>query len=239
MLFDAHIHLLPAVGGDPTDAAQSHQMLRLLWDFHVRGVLAMTRYDPRLLPHPIYKLRTQDKITQMRTHIKEQGFLIRPIFASEVLYTEGMHRDFDLTLFTIPKTRFLPLLFPLETFKDAWMRDLSHIINKLHLTPIICHFDEQYAIDPVRNALRFTNSSNMIYQITSSSLRHKDFAKFVLDGYRHGKRFLIGSGADVPEMLRCGCYDPNARGLDGLQSVAHRLLYLENEDFRREISFYR
>ena len=238
MLFDAHIHLLPGLGGDPTDLSQSIEMLSLLHGLHVRGALALTRYNPYLLPYALYVRRFEERAALLRSCIKEHAYRVRPIFASEVLYTQGMHKDFDLTLFTIPKTRLLPLLYPLLPFEDDWMRDLSYIISKLHLTPIICHFEQQFLLHPERNAARFTGSSNMIYQISSHSLRNRSFAKFVLENHRRGKRFIIGSGADVPEVLKCDCYASDAWGLDGLQSVAHKLLYRANEDFRREISFY-
>ena len=239
MLFDAHVHLLPGLGGDPTDINQSNEMLALLHQLRVRGVLALTRYDPYILPYTIYKSRFEERAELLKASIKAHSYRIRPIFAPEVLYTQGMHRDFDLTRFTIPGTRFLPLLFPIDPFSDDWMRDLSHMINKLHLTPLICHFEQQFLFHPQRNAARFTNSSNMVYQISSHSLRNKAFSKFVLENYRRGRRFVIGSGADVPDVLRCNCYESNAWGLEGLQRVAHKLLYKSNEDFRREISVYR
>ncbi len=239
MLFDAHVHLLPGLGGDPTDLSQSNEMLSLLHQLKVRGVLALTRYNPYLLHYALYKTRFEERAALLKLLIDEHTYRVRPILASEVLYTQGMHRDFDLTRFTIPKTRFLPLLFPIEPFPDDWMRDLSYIINKLHLTPIICHFEQQFLFHPTRNAARFTNSSNMIFQVSSHSLRNKAFAKFVLENYRRGRRFIIGSGADIPEVLRCNCYASDAWGLEGLQAVAHKLLYEANEKFRREITFYR
>ncbi len=233
MLFDAHIHLLPGIGGDPTDLTQTYQMLDRLGAANVRGVLALTRCDPYRLPPHIYRKRCAEKIKIVKSYIKERGYRIRPIFATELLYSPEMHRDFDLNQFLIPKTHYLPFIFPSEPICNAWMRDLSYYISKMRISPIICHFDQQYFIG---NGDHFANSSSLIFQISALSLRYKPFAKFILSRMRT-HRFIIGSGADIPEILESPCcYSHTAWGLDPLQAVVHERLYMQNNSFRREIS---
>ena len=234
MIFDAHIHLVPGVGGDPTDAWQSYQMIDKLNAAGVRGALSLTRLDPYRLHPVIYRQRCAQKISLIRAYIKENRYRIRPIFATELLYRVGIHKDFDITQFLIPKSRFLPLRFPAEPIADDWMRDLSFLVSKMRIVPIVCHFDEQYMMG---NGERFANSSSLVLQISALSLKNKRFAKFVLTQMRSGRRFIIGSGAEIPEILDCkACYCSEDWSLDILQRTAHERLYLQNNDFRKAIT---
>ena len=235
MLFDAHIHLLPGVGGDPTDISESYLMLDRINEAGVRGALSMTMLDPYRLPPIIYRMRCEEKIPLLRAYVKSQRYPIRLIFATELLWRPGIHKDFDLTQFLVQGTHYLPLLFLAEPMTNDWMRDLSHYVSRLHFTPIVCHFDSQFMLG---NGERFLNSASLVFQISAASLRCKRFAKIVLEQMRAGRRFLIGSGAEIPEaLLRKVCYSSDDWSLDILQKTVHDRLYLTNNDFRREISY--
>ena len=234
MLFDAYTQLIRVStdGSTPELDSDAFAYLDALSARHIRGALALTPYSPSST-HPILMeasiLRNSGIL---REYIREAGYRIRLHFAPLILYSQGLFRDVDMHRYLIPKTNLLPVRFPNAPLRDDWIRDLSSLMHRQHITPILFNFEDLITFDGGFGAERLIKSSGMIYEISAHTLCEPTVYTFVSRYLALGRRFLVGSYS--PFRIRTIADDPLC--LDSAPRTLLQLLLEKNNEFRREIS---
>lgn len=191
---DAHIHLLPDLDNGPCAASEALFMLRAMQDNGCRHAV--------LTPHFYHDRETVSSFLSRRnTAFASLLSLAEPIsrflfaLSAEVHISPGVSRLSQLERLLIPHTRFLPVELPIGRLDDFVIRELSHIIHKRNIQPIICQTERHFLLYTSADYEKLVSLPHALYAFSAPALLNRDIITEIVRLVTSDHRVLVGSNA--------------------------------------------
>ncbi len=193
MYCDAHIHLLPFLDNGPQTLDESLAVLDLLRATKTRRVIITPHYDADREPLPLFLSRVQDSEHAFRSAASLSHF--RYLISAEVAITPGISHEPKLEKLLIPGTRLLPITLPLGKLDGFVMRELSFMMHKRKIHPIICHTERHFLLYGKEDYERLLSLPYTTFLFSTPALGDKQIFAEVLRLYTRGLPIVVGSNA--------------------------------------------
>lgn len=191
---DPHIHLLPAIDNGPATVAESLMMLRLLSDGGYRRVIITPHFYHERESVSAFRKRTQLALRELITQAHDIRRLSYALSA-EVCLAPGVSRLAQLERLLIPNTRLLPLELPLGRLDDWAIRELSHLIHKRNITPMICQTERYFLLYSPADYTKLSSLPRAVYEFTATSLLNGDILGEIVRQVAAQKPVFLASNA--------------------------------------------
>ncbi len=229
MKADVHIHLLPRMDSGPAHPGVAAEMLRRLYNNRFRIFVAAPHFDPDREEISEFLLKRRLSIASLREAFGKDFRYVHLLPSAEVALVSGVSSLPELPCLAIPGTNLLPVLFPIcDTVGVSAMREISVIIQKLHLCPLFCHTERAFPFFGDRFA-ELLGRANCAFVFSPYALTDNTLAIKLLQAIRRGAHLFLGSNAHDLEGR-----PPSLRPVDGYSKTAayvHGVLRRKSDEF--------
>lgn len=194
MYCDAHIHLLPDLDNGPTTASEALFMLRAMQDNGCHRAI--------LTPHFYHDRETISLfLSRRKAALASLLTLAEPIsrfsfaLSAEVHISPGVSRLSQLERLLVPHTRFLPVELPIGRLDDFVIRELSHMIHKRNIQPIICQTERHFLLHTSTDYEKLVSLPHALYAFSAPALLNHDIVTEVVRLVTSDHCVLLGSNA--------------------------------------------
>lgn len=191
---DCHIHLLPNLDNGPTSVAEARAMIDMLRANGCRRAL--------LTPHFYHDRETLTSfLARRKASFHALCEFAGPIsglhfaLSAEVSIVPGVSRLAQLERLLVPHTRILPVELPLGRLDDYVIRELSHLIHKRKIQPMICQTERYFIMMPPSDYEKLVTLPNTLYEFTVSALLDHSVTTEILRLVTANRTVLLGSNA--------------------------------------------
>lgn len=229
MYCDCHIHLLPNMDNGPTSEAEARAMIRMLKDNGCKRAVITPHFD-----------NTRETITSFLARRKaayhalaefpEPISGIRFALSAETYITPGIARLAQLERLLLPHTRILPIELPLGRLDDYVIRELSYMIHKRKIQPMICQTERYFIMMPPRDYEKLVSLPNACYEFTASALLDRTIVTEIVRLVTAEKRVLLGSNAHNAQDRRPMSTDLEAQ-INAHAATAFRVLSRQTGEY--------
>ncbi len=193
MYCDAHVHLLPFLDNGPQSVEESVAMLNLLKCGGTHRAIFTPHYDPDIEPISVFLSRVRDSERCLRRSTSFSRF--RYLISAEVAITPGISHDSKLEKLLIPRTNYLPVSLPLGKFDSFLMRELSYMMHKRKIYPIICETERHFLLYEKEDYKRLLELPHTTFLFSAPALADKMIFSEVLRLHTKGYSVIVGSNA--------------------------------------------
>ncbi len=191
---DAHVHLLPDIDNGPANPEVALTMLRTMQDNGThRAVITPHFYHDRETVTAFLARRKEalHSFLAVAKPIQRFSFLL----SAEVHISPGVSRLPLLDRLLIPHTRFLPVELPLGAFEDFAIRELSHLIHKRNIQPIICQCERHFILYSKPDYEKLISLPHTLYAFSTNALFNDDIVTKIVRLITSNHTVLLGSNA--------------------------------------------
>ena len=194
MYCDPHIHLLPALDNGPSTVVESLAMLRALQESGTRRIIITPHFYHDRETVSAFIARRRIALRELLTHAGSIGHLSYALSA-EVHLSPGVARLPQLERLLIPNTRLLPVELPIGRLDDWAIRELSYMMHKRSITPMICQSERYFLMYSSVDYTKLSSLPSAMYEFTANSLLNKDVLSEVVRLVATDHQVVIGSNA--------------------------------------------
>lgn len=232
MPFDAHIHLFHGMDTGPKNIDETGRMLSIMHSRGITGAVAVAHLNLDAVFLPAYLSDFKARSKELHALSAKMKNRIHFYYAFEMDYLhDHFFRENDMHPFVIPKTKFVMVDVPIGEFGNERMRDFAYLIQKQKLIPLICNIERHILFNEQNAADRLTGISNAYSLVSGSSLLYPAINRYLMQGYRSGKKFLICSNAHN-DSSRSPMYLPDELNITNtFATIPYRILKEENDKF--------
>lgn len=178
----------------PVNPDEALSMLRMMRDNGThRAVITPHFYHDRETVTAFLSRRKEAlaALTAAASPIKRFQFLL----SAEVHISPGVSRLPLLERLLIPHTRFLPVELPLGCLEDFAIRELSHIIHKRSIQPIICQCERHFILYSQADYEKLSSLPHTLYSFSANALFNDDVVTKAVRLITANRTVLLGSNA--------------------------------------------
>lgn len=191
---DAHVHLLPGMDNGPANPAEALAMLRMMQDSGThRAVITPHFYHDQETVTAFLARRKEALRSLMTIADPIQRFVF--LLSAEVHISPGVSRLPLLERLLIPHTRFLPVELPLGALEDFAIRELSHLIHKRNIQPIICQCERHFILYSQPDYEKLISLPHTLYEFSANALFNDDVVTKIVRLITSNHTVLLGSNA--------------------------------------------
>lgn len=155
---------------------------------------------------------------------------IRFALSGEVYITPGIARLPQLERLLIPHTRILPVELPLGRLDDYVIRELSYMIHKRKIQPMICQTERYFIMMPPSDYKKLASLPNACYEFTASALLDRAVVTEIVRLVTAERRVLLGSNAHNAQERRPMDDDLEAK-INEHAATAYRVLCRQTAEY--------
>lgn len=196
MYCDGHIHILPGLDTGPFLVDESLKMLQELQDQGVRRIVAASHYNMERESVAEYLARRKRSYRAFMNAARDEG-LTKPqcVPVAEVDFMPNISHIPNLERLLIPNTRYLLIDLPLGKFSTWMMRELSHMMHKRKIYPVICNTERHLIYGDESEQKRLLGLPYAVYQFCWNMMTDGEFSRRIFRLYYEGKTILFGTNA--------------------------------------------
>lgn len=196
MYCDAHCHLLPRMDNGPITAEESAAMLKVMEEAGTCQAVIVSHFDPQSETVNAYLKRRRARIKELRRAISiHLSRSIQMRFAAQVPLQPGISRHPQLMQLCVEGTNLLPIEMPYNWIERWMLSDLTTIMQKRKITPVICHVERYAMTYSERDFMMLTSLPKTLFQISTAALTDATTMEKFRDLLQDGSRLILGSNA--------------------------------------------
>ncbi len=192
---DSHIHILPRMDNGPQRPEEAVAMLRILANAHTLKIIATPHFDPEQETIGAFLRRRKESFDLLRSVAPDSLSRMRTLLAAEVAICRGISRAPQIEKLMIPNTRCLLLSLPMNGFTKECVIEISHIMHKRKIIPIISSLERYFLMYSKEDYQKLVNLPNAVFQIGTTALGNRDIVYEAARLVNTGHTVLLGSNA--------------------------------------------
>ena len=192
-MVDFHSHILPGVDDGSTCVEMSVAMLKMETEQGVQTVVATPHfYADRNTPAQFLAKR-QEAMEQLQKAMEKEEGMPRIVLGAEVSYFRGMSESEAMWDLRIADTNYILVEMPLPPWDRRVYEELTGLINKQNLHPIIAHIDRYLHPLHGRGILKHLQGLPVLLQANTGFFTRKRTEKRALQLVQNGYIHLLGT----------------------------------------------
>ena len=234
-MVDFHSHVLPGIDDGSSSVEMSAAMLKLAAEQGTQTMVATPHfYADRNTPAQ-FLARRQEAVERLQSALQGVVGLPRILLGAEVAYFRGMSDAEALWDLRIADTNYILVEPPLLPWDDRVYEELSGLLTKQNLRPIIAHIDRYLHPLHRRRVLDRLQELPVLLQANASFFSRKLTEKLAIKMLGEGRIHLLGTDchnrSDRPPNMEDAIEKiEDSLGIEALDHISwHEQLVLQEE----------
>ena len=199
MYIDTHLHMLPCIDDGASSMEVAVQMFEALKEQNVVGAVLAPHFYHNEITIDHFVAARKAALSELRLALGKKSAGFRFFLSCEVHIAKGVADDPDLSKLALQsgksKTRLLPIELPVANFDEVTYAEITKIIQKHRLNPLICNLERciiMYSDEHLKKVLTLPRAG---FYINALAFRDKNIANLAWELHMSGKLVFVCSNA--------------------------------------------
>lgn len=236
-MIDFHSHILPGIDDGSASAEMSLEMLRREKAQGVDAVVATPHFYANIHTPEEFLEKRQAAVERLQEAAAGETGLPEMYLGAEVAYFGGMSEAEDLWNLRIADTNYLLVELPMPPWNNKIYLELSNLLHKQNLIPIVAHVDRYLIPFQRRRILNRLMQLPVLLQFNAGFFLHKQTRKLALRLVQEGCVHLLGTdchnlSSRSPNMKNAVAVIGEALGAKALDDIRNEEQEILHEEIR-------